>query len=236
MHGASGIMGLPHPTLRSARSEEIVVTSDIPPPPPPGDGSQPATSYPSYPSYGGPGQPTGAGAGAGGEAIPGYPQGGTPPQALIEQPQSISLAVLLMRIGAGLSVVNVLVGLLTRSSLRSNIEDSLRTSGKLTQSNLDTAYHVALASIVFIGILGVALWLWMAHTNGNGRKWARVVATALGGLGTLGFVLSLAQGEATALSLTLSALTALLAVAIIVLIWRKESSRFYESRSRRTYP
>lgn len=168
--------------------------------------------------------------------IPPYPassSGQEPPTTPVSAPPPIALAVNLMRAGAGLSVVNVIVGLLTRNSMRDNLEDSLRRSGDLTDSNLDTAYNVTLTSLLIIGVIAFGLWLWMAYANGRGRRWARVVATALGGISTLGFVLSLSQGGATGLSLTLSALTAALAVAIVALLWRKESTAYYNATSRR---
>ena len=31
----------------------------------------------------------------------------------------------------------------------------------------------------------IALWLWMARANGQGRNWARILSTVLFGLGTL---------------------------------------------------
>lgn len=165
--------------------------------------------------------------------FPGSASAEQAPPADVAPPPSIALAVNLMRAGAAVAVVNVVVGLVTRNSIRDNLEDSLRESGDLTQSNLDTAYNVTMSSLIILGIASIGLWLWMAYANGRGRRWARVVATALGGIGTLGFVLSLSQGGATALSLVLSALTAALAVAIIVLLWRRESTAYYDSRSRR---
>lgn len=201
------------------------MTSDIPPPPPgPGDGQQPTPSYPSYPASSGSGEP-----------VPAYP--GTPGQAAANAPQppSIVRAVMLMRAGAVLSIVSLVAGMATSGSLKDNIKKQLEDNGNYTQSNFDTAYNATIATVVVAGVLGVVLWLWMAHTNGKGRKWARVVATALGALSILSFVLVLGQGQAPALSLVLSAVTALLAIVILVLLWRRESTEFYLARSRRAY-
>jgi hypothetical protein len=43
---------------------------------------------------------------------------------------------------------------------------------------------IVLAAIV-PGAVVIALWLWMAQHNGQGRNWARIVATVLFGLATL---------------------------------------------------
>ena len=39
-------------------------------------------------------------------------------------------------------------------------------------------------TIVF-GLVVIALWLWMARANGQGRNWARILSTVLFGLATL---------------------------------------------------
>lgn len=204
------------------------MTSDIPPNPGSSDGSsdseQTTPAYPSYSAYADSERPA-----------PSYPQ--SPDQQLAEAPppKSITQAVLLMRIGAVVSVVDVIAGLLTRNSLHDNIRQSLVDNQSYTASKLDTAYTAALVSLVVAGLVGVALWLWMAHANGNGRKWARIVATVLGGLSILNLVLAMAQSQASGLSLVLTVVTALLAVVILFLIWRRESSAFYVARSRPTY-
>ena len=39
----------------------------------------------------------------------------------------------------------------------------------------------------------IALWLWMARTNGQGRNWARILSTVLSGLATLQLISVLQQ-------------------------------------------
>ena len=34
-------------------------------------------------------------------------------------------------------------------------------------------------------MIGIALWLWMARANGQGRNWARILSTVLFGVATL---------------------------------------------------
>ena len=73
----------------------------------------------------------------------------------------------------------------------------------------------------------------MAVKNGQGRSWARVVATVLGGLSVLSTLSNLAQGNTTALSLVLSLVGIVLAAVILWFLYRPESSRFYTARSSR---
>lgn len=204
------------------------MTSSTPPPVDPDEGGQqPAdrneagSSYPSYPSTGN---------------MPAYPQGSEPAPPAVPQPQPIRQAVLLMRAGAVLSMITLVVGLLTLGALKDNIRQQLIDSNKhYTQSDLDTAYNVGVAAVVIIGLLGVGLWLWMAQANGKGRKWARIVSTVLGVLNVIFTVMSLVQGQASAGSLILSVIGAILSMVILVLLWRRESSAYYTARSARQY-
>ena len=208
------------------------MTSSTPPPPDPGDEQQPpppapgteqqpplpGSAYPSYPAPDG--------------GMPVYPQGSEPAAQQMAPPKSILTAVKLMWAGAVLSAIGLVVGLVTLGSLKDNIRDQLAKNNKTyTQSDINTAYNITIASIIVIGVLGIGLWLWMAWANGNGRKWARVVATVLGVVNVLLTLVSLAQSQATAGSVILSVISAVLAIVILVLLWRKESSSYYLARS-----
>jgi hypothetical protein len=145
-------------------------------------------------------------------------------------PQSIQRAVLLMRVGAGLSVLSILITLLTRDSLRRQLASALRkNSTPLTVQQVDTAVTVAVIIAVVVGLISVGLWLWMASANAKGRGWARIVATVLGALSVLSLLSSVAQGQMTTLNLVVSVISVVLAIVILVLLWRKESSAYYEA-------
>ena len=53
------------------------------------------------------------------------------------------------------------------------------------------------------GLAVIALWLWMARANGQGRNWARILCTVLFGLATLELIRVRPQYPA-AISLILS--------------------------------
>ncbi len=198
------------------------MTSSTPPPPDPDQPPQAPPTGPVYPSY-----PVGEG------GMASYPQSTGPAVEPVSQPQSIVMAVRLMWAGAVLAAIGLLVGLLTLGSLKDNIKDVLtKNNTTYTQSDIDTAYNVGVATIVIVGVFGIALWLWLAWANGNGRKWARIVATVLGAINVLFTVISLAQGESTGGSLILAMIGVVLAIAIVVLLWRKESTDYYNARSR----
>jgi hypothetical protein len=160
--------------------------------------------------------------------MPSAPSGQSGPAPV--QPQSIQRAVLLMRVGAALSVLSILVTLLTRDSLRTQVTSTLRKSNTaLTADQIDSAVSIGLITAVVVGLISVGLWLWMASANGKGRGWARIVATVLGVLSVLSLLTSLVQGQLTTLNLVVSLISVVVAVVILVLLWRRESSAYYEA-------
>jgi hypothetical protein len=181
-----------------------------PPPPPPPEGQDP-------------GQFSGM------QSMPGYeaPVTGAP----VSKPASIAMAVKLMYVGAALSLLGVLSTVFQLDSIRDAVEKaSADASTPMTSSEMDAAVAVAVAFAVVVGLIGVALWLWMAAVNGRGRKWARIVATVFYGLFVLSALASLLQSP-PALSLILSLVSLVLGAYILVLLYRKESTQYYEAQS-----
>ncbi len=148
----------------------------------------------------------------------------------LEPPPSITTAVLMMRIGAAVSAITIIVGLLTLDSLKDEIRADLRTDGTFSQSDLDAAFGVAVAFIVVVGLIGVALWLWMASANGKGKSWARILATIFGVINVLGFVFSLTASTQTVASLVLGAISVGVGVTALVFMYRPDATAFYQSQ------
>ncbi|MGH3446318.1 MAG: hypothetical protein ACRDQA_18190 [Nocardioidaceae bacterium] len=194
-------------------------------PPPSYPGNQDYPTYPAnqeYPTY------------PGNQGYPSYPQGGTPPPAgpQAEQPQSMRTAVLLMRVGAALSLLGLILSLATMGSLKDDIRTQLeKNDTNVTASELDTVYNTTIAFAIIVGVIGIGLWLWMAWANGRGKKWARVVATVLGGLGILSFLYSMTAGQSTTAALIVTVVTVIVDVVTLVLIWRQESTDYYTAMS-----
>ncbi len=159
------------------------------------------------------------------------PQGYTTPGAPVGRPKTIDQAVLLMRVGAGLSLLSLVVGLGTRGMIRDAVEAS---GADLTAGEVATAVAVASAVGIFAGLVGIGLWLWMAAANGKGRSWARIVATVFFVVSVLSFLASFAQ-PSTAVSRILAVLSVALGGYIIFLLYRPESSAYYQAQSRPKY-
>src|SRR5580700_4587070 len=96
-------------------------------------------------------------------------------------PPSVVMAVRLMYAGAVVSALSLIVGLATIGSLRSNLHKAQPT---LTPTQLHQLQTIVVVGSVFIGVLSIGLWVWMALMNKAGKAWARVVATVLFGLDT----------------------------------------------------
>jgi len=199
---------------------------------PPHDPDQPSGTTPPYP---GEQQPPAAPYGS-------YPTGpGTAPQqrpAAPPQPSSIALAVKLMWAGAAVSLISLVISLAGLGTLKDDIADQLREDDpSVSHSTIDAAFALGIVFAVVIGALGVLAWLWMAWKNGQGRSWARIVATVLGVLNVLSTLAGFASQTAESITLVFSVVNLVLAVVILILLWRKESTDFYEgtAASRRLY-
>jgi hypothetical protein len=205
------------------------------PPPPPG-GQQ---GYPPPPSGGQQGYPPPAGAREG--YPPPAPQGPWASDQLpahpgawateVERPASIVTAVRLMWLGAVITALGALSVFIQTDTLRDNIRDNDST---LTASELDGAVAAIIGFTLVIGAIVVGLWLWMAAQNGQGKSWARTVATVLGVLNVLFLLLGLGMRSQTGIGLVFNVLNLVLAVVILVLLYRPDSSAYYQARSRLT--
>jgi hypothetical protein len=163
-----------------------------------------------------------------------YPTSGNnylpqPPQA----PKSALNAVKLMYVGAGLSLIGLILGLATIGSLKNDILTAAHSAHKtLTATQLHTAEVAGVAFVIITGLIGVGLWLWMARMNGAGKSWARIVASVLFALSTLSVLTSIARPSAIETRI-LGLLVWLAGLGAIALLWQRESSDFFTSQSSR---
>lgn len=159
-------------------------------------------------------------------SFPSQPQSNAP----VEKPGSITTAVKLMLFGAGLSVLTLIYSLTTLGDLKDEIrEQAIKDDPNVSQSTIDAAYAIGISFAVIFGLFGALLWVWMAWKNGQGRSWARVVATVFGGLNVLGALFTFSSGTADSLSVGSTLVSLALAVIILVLLWKPESTRFYQA-------
>jgi len=165
-----------------------------------------------------------------GPSMPVAPQYQAPPapDASVERPSSVTRAVQLMYVGAVLSAIGIVVSWVTRNQLRDQIAE---VTPSLTPKGVDAAVTISLVSATVVGLIAVGLWLWMAAANGAGKSWARVLATVLGAVSVLSVIFTLTSG--TPVTIAMGLLSLVLAVAILVLLWRPASSAYFQARSAR---
>ena len=141
-------------------------------------------------------------------------------------PQSVQNAVKLMYAGAAVSTVSLIISLVSISGTKDAIRKA-RPSLTAAQVNQLNTFIIALA--VVSGVIGVALWLWMARKNSQGKNWARILSTVLFGLATLDLFGVVSQPK-TVLGLVFPVLTWLIGLGAVILLWRRESTEFFKPR------
>jgi len=156
-----------------------------------------------------------------------YPTSGKPVEPeRPPAPPSVQNAVKLMYAGAAVSVISLIISLADISGTKDAIKKA-KPSLTATQVNQLNTFIITLA--IVSGVIGIALWLWMARANGRGRNWARILSTVLFGLATLDLFGVLSQPK-TVLGLVFPLLTWLIGAGAVFLLWRRESSEFFKPR------
>ncbi len=157
-----------------------------------------------------------------------YPSGG---QSVEPQrppaPASVMNAVKLMYAGAAISTVSLIISLADIHGTKVAIEKA-RPNLTTTQINQLNTFIISLA--IVSGVLGIALWLWMAWANNQGKNWARILSTVLFGLATLDMIGVFSQPK-TVYGLIFPILTWLVGLGAVFLLWRPESTAFFKPQS-----
>lgn len=145
-------------------------------------------------------------------------------------PSSLRYAVLLMYVGAAFQVAVGVFFFYYVGSLRNDprvvqtYSDHVAEHGGDAQQMIDSAVSSWRLAALGISIALTALWLTMAWASRTGKGWARPTATAIGLVGIFGSVYTLLGGfEFVAL------LTLILAAAILVLLYRPDSTGYFDA-------
>ena len=163
-----------------------------------------------------------------------YPSSGQPAGPLRPlAPAPVLTAVRLMYAGAAVSTAGLIIGL---ALIIVDIKAAAR--GQFLGHSLTAPQMRPLIITVWIifGLAEIALWMWMAQANGQGRNWARIVSTVLCGLATLQLLHPQPQGSpagfgATVLYYGVTVLFVaawLVGAAAVWLLWRPASSAFFK--------
>ena len=162
--------------------------------------------------------------------------------------RTVRAAVRLMYAGAAVSTVNLIIMLAFIADIKAY---HTVLGHRLTAAQVSHVNMLITLAMVF-GLAVIALWLWMARANGQGRNWARILCTVLFGLATLelirvrpqypgGYLAHFAIGDhvypvvhsvlgATVLDLIVPVLLWLAGLAAVWLLWRPASGAFFNGR------
>jgi hypothetical protein len=158
------------------------------------------------------------------------------------RPGSIQAAVVLMCVGAGLFGLSVVYNLVAYHA--GAVYGASTLSGG-TPGSAEIASAVSGIGSYLGSVIEIAIWLWMAMATSAGRTGARSLATLLFVVGTVGLAIFLfafradwhlisGQGPLSK-TLVVGMLTAVvfwvLRLAIVVLLWRRESSDYFDAKA-----
>jgi hypothetical protein len=154
-----------------------------------------------------------------------YPSSGKPVELeRLPAPPPVVNAVKLMYVGAAVSTVSLIISVADIASVKTAIKKA-KPSWTAAQVNQYDRFLITVA--IVSGVIGIALWLWMARANNQGRNWARILSTVLFCLATLDLIGVFSQPK-TVLGLVFPLLTWLVGLGAVLLLWRPESSAFFK--------
>ena len=158
-----------------------------------------------------------------------YPSSGIPvePQRP-PAPQSVLNAVKLMYLGAAISTASLIAALADIGAIKPALRSEFP---HYTASQINQAFNSFLVLALVSAGIGIGLWILMARANGRGKNWARIVSTVLFVVETLS-VLAALRAPKTLIALVFPALTWLVGLGAIWLLWRPESSAFFKTEYR----
>ena len=161
----------------------------------------------------------------------GQPAGPPRPPA----PAPVLTAVKLMYAGAAASAAGLITGLALIV-----VDTEAAARGRFLGHSLAAHKPLVITVWIVFSPAVIALWLWMARANGQGRNWARILSTVLTGLAALQLhgaftqPVSHAGSGAAVLYYSGTALFAaawLAGAAAVWLLWRPPSSTFFQPQS-----
>jgi hypothetical protein len=144
--------------------------------------------------------------------------------------RTVRAAVRLMCAGAAVSTLNLIIVLAFIGYINAYHAVLGHRLTATQVSHLSSFIPLAIVS----GLVPIALWLWMARANGQGRNWARSLSTVLFGLATLDLTGAFrtpgirVEFVPTVFGPTVPVLTWLVGLAAVWLLWRPASSAFFK--------
>jgi hypothetical protein len=140
-------------------------------------------------------------------------------------PAAVRNAVKVMYAGAAASLLGIVIDIITVGATKSAIA---RRSPNMTASQVSSTQHVLVASFIIGGVIGAAVWIFLARACRSGKNWARITGTVLFAIATLDTVVGLTAPLAGLVKIW-GVIVWLVALAAIVFLWRRESTAFFKA-------
>ncbi len=154
-----------------------------------------------------------------------YPAGTQLPEAQRPPvPPQVVNAVRAMYIGAAASLLGIVIDILTVGATKTAIE---RRSRHLTVSQVNASQHVLVIGFIVGGVVGAAVWIFLARACQRGQGWARTVGTVLFGLATVDTIVGLTAPVAGAVKLW-AILPWLIGLTAVILLWQRPSTTYFK--------
>ncbi len=158
-----------------------------------------------------------------------YPQAPRPPEDRADSgpplprraPAPVVNVVRLMLLRSAVGVIALIVMFATKDELRKRILER-------TPDATDSTVNSALAVAAGFGIVILVFYVFLAFQVRKGASWARIVTWVIAGLGILGALLSLGEPDPP-LSRALGVVVGMIDVAVVILLARPESNRFFRA-------
>jgi len=150
-------------------------------------------------------------------------------------PAPVRTAVKFMYAGAAVSTVDLIGALVFiisgNKAGHAEVNGHILTGAQASQLN-----PVLITVAIVSGLVVIALWLWMARANGQGRNWARILSTVLFGLATLQLITQASRQQPVShagiavivFGVIVSVLALVVGLATVWLLWRPASTAFFK--------
>ncbi len=138
-------------------------------------------------------------------------------------PRSVLNATRLMYAGAVVNAIGAVVWLVTMSATKAAIKSK---HPHLSASTLNTVTSAGVITGAVAAVIGALFFCWLARSCRAGKNWARITATALLAVASLGTLYQLSAAQATA-DLSLTFVVDLIGLSVVVLLWLGSSSAYF---------
>ena len=140
-------------------------------------------------------------------------------------PAPVRNAVKAMYVGAVTSILGIVIDVITVGATKSAIE---KRSPNLTASQVNSSQHVLVIGFIVAGLIGAAIWIFLARSCLSGKNWARITGTVLFVIATVDTFVGLSSPIAATARIW-GIVVWLVGLTVIVFLWQRASTAFFKA-------